>query len=253
MVVACCGCATLDRLRRDLVAGKYLDRSEKLLAEGNFGQALEENQKTLFLFPQDPPGDIALFNMGLIYVHPANPDKDYVKARGAFIMLTTQFPGGELAQRARMWLEVLLDLEHARQVARESEIQARNRIEILEQEKEGLRRQLESGDELLGLQELLARGEFRKAVRENKEVLSRYGKKPLSDSALFNMGLIYAHFANPDRNYKQSLFYFKQLVRDFPESSLAEQAKIWVDMLQVIEKTKQVDILIEEKKKELTR
>jgi hypothetical protein len=43
------------------------------------------------------------------------------------------------------------------------------------------------------------------------------------------------------------------LIDTFPQSELADQARVWVNVLQTIEKTKQVDIEIEEKKKELTR
>jgi hypothetical protein len=38
-----------------------------------------------------------------------------------------------------------------------------------------------------------------------------------------------------------------------PQSPLVEQAKIWIGVLNVIEKSKQVDIEIEEMKKELSR
>jgi hypothetical protein len=39
--------------------------------------------------------------------------------------------------------------------------------------------------------------------------------------------------------------------KDFPRSPLVEEAKIWVSVLHAFEKAKQVDIEIEEKKKEL--
>ena len=58
--------------------------------------------------------------------------------------------------------------------------------------------------------------------------------------------------------------YYKKLMKDYPQSSWSELAKIWTGMLQenerltqtvdklnqTIEKSKQVDIEIEEKKKE---
>ncbi len=39
--------------------------------------------------------------------------------------------------------------------------------------------------------------------------------------------------------------------REFPHSPLIEEARIWVSVLQAFEKAKQVDIEIEEKKKEM--
>jgi TolA-binding protein len=105
---------------------------------------------------------------------------------------------------------------------------------------------------LLG-QKLLADGDFKGALRENQAVLALADKGPPGDEALFNMGLIYAHYDNPDKDYKKSIGYFKRLVRAYPRSSLREQAKIWVGVLDVIEKSKQVDIEIEMKKKEIGR
>jgi hypothetical protein len=43
------------------------------------------------------------------------------------------------------------------------------------------------------------------------------------------------------------------LIEGYPKSPLVQQAKIWVGVLQVIEKSKQVDIEIEEMKKELSK
>lgn len=106
---------------------------------------------------------------------------------------------------------------------------------------------------LLVGQRLLAGGDFKGALRENQAALSLADKGPPGDQALFNMGLIYAHYDNPEKDYKKSIGYFKQLVAAYPRSGLREQAKIWVGVLDVIEKSKQVDIEIEMKKKELER
>ena len=79
--------------------------------------------------------------------------------------------------------------------------------------------------------------------------------RPPEDEALFNLGLIYAHFANPKKDFGKSLDFFNKLIKDYPESHLVEQSKIWIEVLQkngelnqVIQKLKQVDIEIEERK-----
>lgn len=105
---------------------------------------------------------------------------------------------------------------------------------------------------LLG-SKLLTEGDFKGALKENQTALSLSDKDPPGDQALFNMGLIYAHYDNPEKDYKKSIGYFKQLIGAYPRSNLLEQAKIWVGVLDVIEKSKQVDIEIEMKKKELGR
>ena len=71
-------------------------------------------------------------------------------------------------------------------------------------------------------------------------------QKPLKDEALFNMGLVYAHFGNPKRNYEKSLNLFLKILNDYPESHLLEQAKIWVGvLLENLETTKKFEKLKE--------
>lgn len=112
-----------------------------------------------------------------------------------------------------------------------------------------IQRKRSANDHLIRSQQLLARGDYEKALKENQKVLSLSAKRPPGDVALFNMGLIYAHDGNPKKDYKKSLSFFTKLIKEFPQSPLVEQAKIWVSVLDVIEKSKQVDIEIEKKKK----
>ncbi|OGP74409.1 MAG: hypothetical protein A2V86_16915 [Deltaproteobacteria bacterium RBG_16_49_23] len=117
---------------------------------------------------------------------------------------------------------------------------------------------------LLWAKILLERQDYDGALKENQKVLALSGKTPPGDDALYNMGLIYAHFGNPKKDYGKSLAFFKRMTIDYPQSALAEQARIWIGMLQeneklnqtiqklnlVIEESKRVDIEIEEKKRE---
>lgn len=100
---------------------------------------------------------------------------------------------------------------------------------------------------------LMAQGDFEGSLRENQKVIEISGKKPPGDAALFNMGLIYSHYGNPNKDYKRSLDFFNKLLDDYPDSPLSEQAKIWIGVLKVIEESKKVDIEIEQKKKELLK
>jgi len=111
----------------------------------------------------------------------------------------------------------------------------------------------EASEHLLRAKELLAQGDYEGSLKENQKVLSLGDNKLPADEALFNIGLIYSHYGYQKKDYKKSLTFYKRLVRDFPMSPLVEQAKIWIGVLEVIEKTKQVDIEIEEKKKKLSR
>jgi len=119
-------------------------------------------------------------------------------------------------------------------------------------------------DPLVHAKRLLEQRDFEGASKETQTVLSLSGRNPPGDEALFNLGLIYAHFGNPQKDYGKSIAFFKKLIKDYPQSSWSEQAKIWTVVLQeneklnqtvenlnqVIEKSKRVDIEIEEKKRE---
>lgn len=111
----------------------------------------------------------------------------------------------------------------------------------------------EARQNLITAQKLIAIGDYEGSLKENQKVISLSGNKPFADEALFNMALIYSHYGYPKRDYKKSLALFRRLVKEYPQSPLCEQAKIWLGVLEVIEKTKQVDIEIEEKKKEFSR
>jgi len=119
-------------------------------------------------------------------------------------------------------------------------------------------------ERLLRARKLLEKQDYDGSLKEYQEILSLAGQNPPGDEALFNMGLIYAHSGNPKKEYGRSIGFFKKLTKDYPYSPLAVQAKIWTGILQeneklsqtiqrlnqVIEESKQVDIEIEEKKRE---
>lgn len=104
---------------------------------------------------------------------------------------------------------------------------------------------------LESVKDLIGRGDFDGAMKESQEVLASSPKTPPGDEALMNMGLISAHYANPKKDYKKAMGYFMRIERDFPQSPLVEEAKIWTSVLQAFEKAKQVDLEIEQKKKEM--
>lgn len=129
-----------------------------------------------------------------------------------------------------------------------------------EKEQEGTKEDIKGHEHLLHGQELFNQGDYEGSLKEYKEVLSLSANRTPADEALFNMGLIYAHPGNPKRSLATSLSVFQKLMKDYPQSPWAEQAKIWAGLLQenetlkqVIEKSKQVDIEIEERKREKAR
>ena len=74
-----------------------------------------------------------------------------------------------------------------------------------------------------------------------REILERFPDTK-GDQALYAMGLAYAFPEYPDANYQTSLSHFKMLIREYPESDLIPQANIWISILErTIEKEKEVN------------
>lgn len=220
-------CAPVRMFLAEQESRAHLRSVQSLMRQGDFEGALQENEKILQLSPKNPPGDAALFSMGLIHVHEGNAKKDYQKARRCFAQIGKDFPGSHLAEEAKVWVGVL----EAMTTAAEQESRAH----------------------LRSVQKLMRQGEFEKALLENQKVISLSAKNSPGDAALFSMGLIHIHYANPQKDYSKALQFFAQLQKDFPRSPLTEEAKIWYGVLEAMEKTMQIDIEIEEKKKELAR
>jgi tetratricopeptide (TPR) repeat protein len=84
---------------------------------------------------------------------------------------------------------------------------------------------------LLRGQQLLTQRKYDDALEAYQKVLSLSSHKPPEDEALFDMGLAYAHFGNPKKDYKKSIDFFLQVLNDYPKSRLAVQARIWVGVL----------------------
>ncbi len=111
---------------------------------------------------------------------------------------------------------------------------------------------------------LLDQNDFEGALKEYQKLLTEPGKNALADEALFQIGMIYSHYGNPKKDYAKSLVLLRKLLKEYPHSLRAEQARLWVGLLQeherltqtlqklqqTFEETKKVDIEIEEKKKE---
>jgi tetratricopeptide (TPR) repeat protein len=226
------GCAAINGIKNSIEGHEALQRSRKLLIQGDYDGALKENQKIISSANAGSPKDKALFNQGLIYAHFGNPRKDYQKALGCFEKLAREYPQSPLAEQARTWAGVLEVL--GRETMRTDELRA-------------------ASEHLVRGHKLLSRQDYEGALAENRKIVSMPDANLPKDEALFNLGLIYAHYDNPARDYQKSHRCFKKLISDYPHSPLAEQAKIWSDVLQILEKLKKLDMEIEQKMKQQSR
>ena len=242
----CFGCTTMTSLGKRLQAYDHVHRGEKHFEEKELQGSVQEFNTALSLTPEKKPGDKALFYLGILYAHYNYPGRNYKKSLYYFQKLITDFPESTLTERSKIWVKVLKDLEEKKQEPVKSII-----IRVQEKSVENNKIQ-EKSVENKG-KKLLDMGDFKGAIAESRQILSQFPNTPPGDTALFTIALIFADYRNPDKDYNKSLLYFKRLVDDFPHSALREQAKTWIEVLNAIEKAKQVDIEIEEKRKELTR
>jgi tetratricopeptide (TPR) repeat protein len=116
-----------------------------------------------------------------------------------------------------------------------------------------VRERREANEHLQLAQVLLAKGDYEGSLRESRTVLALVKDESPSDAAVFNMGLVYANPKNPRKDNKQAMGFFNRVIKSYPDSPWVEQAKIWVGVLDGVEKLKQVDIDIEEKKRDRLR
>jgi tetratricopeptide (TPR) repeat protein len=249
-------CAAIDELRTREEAKGDLRQGHRLFARGNYEGALDKYQKVLALSNRKPPEDEALFYIGLIYASSRYPKRDTKKSMDFFTDILNDWPQSPFVEQAKIWLGILHENERMNLLVKKTSQPETKPAETkppdvkVEDVAEGRESQTRS-------QRLLAAGDFESFISENQRVLSLAHPRSSKDEALFNLGLVYAHEGNPKKDYLKSLDFFKRLIHDHPRSPLVEQAKIWVGLLQeydslnqVIQKLKQVDIEVEERKRE---
>jgi len=262
-------CSIIREHREKKELREYLLHGQKMLTQRKYDAALEAYQKVLSLSSRKPPEDEALFNMGLAYAHFGNPRKDYKKSIDFFLRVLNDYPESRLALHARIWVGVLLEsTESIKRIDRLKDAtrnlaKATQTLKESEKAKQPGARWEEYGEAreyLLRSQKFLAQGNYEGAIGENKKILASSDPRFPKDEALFNLGVIYAHFGNPQQDLEKSIDFFKALIKNNPKSPLVEQAKVWVEILQeneelnhLLRKLKQVDIEIEEMKRKKTQ
>jgi hypothetical protein len=134
---------------------------------------------------------------------------------------------------------------------------------------------------LLNGRKLFAQGDFEGSLREYHTITTFFqGQSPMEE-AIFMHGLIYIHPGNPNKDFARALDVMKRLTKEYPNGFFGQEARVWINILLVNEKVgkeheklikeheklikehekmskmleeyKQVDIEIEEKKKEKGR
>lgn len=108
-------------------------------------------------------------------------------------------------------------------------------------------------EDLLHAKALFDLGSYIAALEENERILSRSGKNGFRGQALFNIGLIYAHEGNPQRDGGKALQFFKALIKEYPRGPLTGEAKVLVGLLREKEKLTLVIEKLKQENRDLSR
>jgi outer membrane protein assembly factor BamD (BamD/ComL family) len=104
---------------------------------------------------------------------------------------------------------------------------------------------------------------FKEAVAACNQIMVDSPDSSLAADALFEIALINANYANPQRDYVQATRTFAEFVKHYPDNRRVDEARTWISVLKTIqelkkqnehltesiEELKQLDIEHEEKRK----
>ena len=96
-------------------AKERLSRAKTLLAAEEYGASLRETNEVLEICPL-APCDEALFQMGLIYAYPKNPERDYQRSVEFFQRAIEKSSQGRVKDQAALWVlfvQEIIDNERA--------------------------------------------------------------------------------------------------------------------------------------------
>lgn len=243
-VMAIVACTPVQEKIAAIKAHHQLEQYRKKLADGFFETVIQQGRQVVDNNAIDPPADIAFYALGEVYAHNDFKGKDFGLSQYYFEQLNENFPDSPLTSEARVYISLFETI-----AAKEKEAIVLKR-QSAEKEKLALEKLKKISPPPHKRVENL---NFAKAVMENLQIIDNGGNKKSVEEALYSLGLIYANAENPEQDYKKSQLYFHLLTEQFPESEFVEEVEVMLALFETIEKIQQIDIDIEEQKKQLNR
>jgi outer membrane protein assembly factor BamD (BamD/ComL family) len=224
-------CAPVQDKTEAMTTHQQLEEYRENLAAGFFETVIQQSKQVLAENETEPPADVALYSLGEVYAHYDYEGRDYVLSQYYFEKLIESFPDSTLTSEAKTYISLF------------ETIAAKEKMATVKQKSVSVTKH----------KRVVENQNFEEAVEKNLQILDKTGEKKPADEALYNLGLIYAHINNPAKDYKKSQIYFQALVQQFPDSEFAEEGQIWLGLFETIEKIQQIDIDIEQQKKQIIR
>jgi len=141
------GCSTLKLETGRLASKSEVTKAERLQSAGRFSQAMDELRQAIERSPDEPPGDLASYRLGILMLHPDNPARDTRQALESFRRVRRMFPDSPYAQTSEVWIHLIRDLHQARQqeaTSRQKLSEAREALSRARQDVRNLREQFEA-------------------------------------------------------------------------------------------------------------
>lgn len=217
-------CSTIRSLRTSDTE-RIIEEAQRAFQQGSYEEA-ESLFKEVLETGKDKLLEIALYNLGLVYIDKNNPEADITRAMYYFKRLVTISPDSKLSREARLWIDRLEQLKELEEKNREHE---ERKPYFYFHYKES----------------------YKEILKKNLAILKNNPGETPTDLALFNLGLLYV-YSDKKQDFNKALQYFKRLVREFPESPRIDEARAWVKTLGIIIKLSRIEIELEKKKKQLT-
>ncbi|MGB3211990.1 MAG: hypothetical protein WBB19_14905 [Desulforhopalus sp.] len=238
-------CTPVQKKIAEIKAHQQLEEYREKLADGFFETVIQEARQIVLENDTDTPADVALYALGEVYAHHDYADRDLRLSQYYFEKLSENFPDSPLTSEARVYINLFETIAAKEKAAMdlEQDFLKRKRLELKMAQK----------SPKSGSRKIIKDQNFEEAIRKNLEILENTENVKSTDAALYRLGLLFAHHNNPDKDYKKSQIYFFLLTDQFPESEFSEEAQIWLSVFDTIDKMHQIDIEIDQQKKQLSR
>jgi outer membrane protein assembly factor BamD (BamD/ComL family) len=114
---------------------EHMNQAKRLLANGQHDASLREYMKVLSIAPNGPPGDEAMFNIGLIYAYPKFQKRDYGKAVTSLNKVMKEYPQSNWSGQAKILLDIIQENERMKRVSSEASQENEKLKNMIEQSK----------------------------------------------------------------------------------------------------------------------
>ena len=84
---------------------------------------------------------------------------------------------------------------------------------------------------IAGAEEMARAGDYRGAQEAYRRALSDSTKRSFADRALYGLARLYVAPDNSNRDYRRAYEHFERLLREFPQSAWAPEARAWRELL----------------------